>query len=124
MADDLPQLMLALAEIQPGQEGSRLWTQIGPDEASHLLCLVCRYAYSVLEGAIRRRQRLLETASRAVKEPAMVGTPQPHLFRDAKGHVHGPMRAARLNQPEVPTAVAEEHQVLSQNTHFAHRVIR
>jgi hypothetical protein len=90
----------------------------------HLLYLVCRYAYSVLKGAVQRRQRLLQAPPRAIKEPAMVGTPQPHLFRDAKGHVHGPMWAARLNQPEVSTAVPEEHQVLRQNADLAHRVVR
>jgi hypothetical protein len=113
VADDLPQLMISLAEVQPGQEWGGLWTQIGPDEPSHLLYLVCAYAYSVLKGAVRRRQRLLQAPPRAVEEPAMVRTPQPYLFRNAEGHVHGPMRAARLNQPEAPTAVAEEHQVLS-----------
>ena len=33
VADDLPQLMLPLTEVQPGQEGNWLWPQIGPDEA-------------------------------------------------------------------------------------------
>src|SRR5262244_3122981 len=109
MADDLSQLMLPFTEVQPGQEGSRLWPQIGPDEAPHLLHLIRRYAYSVLEGAVRRRQRLFQAPPCAIEEPAMVGTPQPHLFRHAKGHVHSPVRAARLNQPQAPTAVAEEH---------------
>src|SRR5262245_12329779 len=77
MADDLPQFMLSLAEVQPGQEGSRLWPQIGPDEPSHLLYLVGSYAYSILKGAVRRRQRLLQAPPRAVEEPAMIGTSQP-----------------------------------------------
>jgi hypothetical protein len=66
--------MFPLAEVQPWQEGRRLWPQIGPDEPSHLLHLVRRYAYSVLEGAVRRRQRLLQASPRTVEEPAMVGT--------------------------------------------------
>jgi hypothetical protein len=112
VADDLPQLVISLAEVQPGQEGNWPWPQIGPDEAPHLLHLISRYAYSILKGAVRRRQRLLQASPRVVKEPAMVGTPQPYLFWNAEGHVHGPVWAARLNQPQVPTAVAEEHQVL------------
>src|ERR1041384_408500 len=97
--------MLPFAEVQPGQEGSRLWPQISPDETSHLLHLIRPYAYSVLKAAVRRCQRLLQAPPRAVEEPAMIGTPQPYLFRNAEGHVHGPMRAARLNQPQAPTAV-------------------
>src|SRR5713101_7362327 len=115
--------MVPLAQAQPGQEGSGLRPQIGPDESPHLLHLVRRYPYSVLEGAVRRRQRLLQAPPPPVKEPAMVGTSQPHLFRNAEGHVHGPMGAPRLNQPQGPTAVPEEHQILPQNTDLAYRVV-
>ena len=122
VADDLPQFVFPLAEIQPGQEGGWLWPQIGPDQAPHLLHFVRGRAHPVLKSAVRRRQRLLQAAPRAVEAPAMVGTAQPHLFRNAEGHVHGAMGTPRPNQPQGPTAVPEEHQILPQNAHRAHRV--
>src|SRR5688572_22078174 len=99
--------------------GSWLRPQIGPDKAPHLLHLVRCRPNLVLEGTVRRRQRLLQALPCAVEAPAMVGTPQPHLLRNAEFHVHVPMGAPGPNEPQVPTSVLEEHQVLPQNTYLA-----
>src|SRR5205085_5718283 len=93
------------------------------DRAAELLGEVALYLHAVLEAAPRRLAGLRDALPGRVVGPAVVGAPQALVGDVAGRQVDTAVGALRLDQAELPSRVAEQHEVLAHEAH-RHRLLR
>ena len=68
-------------------------------------------------------RRLLYALALQVEQPAVIGTAQALLLRDAVEHVHGPVRTPLGGDPVFTGWSPVEHQILTEQAHGLGRSI-
>ena len=107
-------------------EGRRLRAEVSPDQPAQLLDRVRLDDRPLFEGAVRRLHvlgRLFQAAAGVVVQPAVIGTAQADLLRDAEHHLDSTMQAAVADQTQIAAAVAVKNQVLTQQPHLLRRLL-
>ncbi len=68
-------------------------------------------------------ERLLETAARAVEEPAVIVAAEPAVLLHAVTEIRTPVRAVAVQEPVASVGVPVQHEVLAHDAHGPRRVL-
>ena len=102
------------------QQRPRLRAEIGEQHAVELFDRIGRGLDLVLEADVLGLVGLVQAVARVAEFPAVIGTPDAVLGRDAVKQRRAAMRALFLDQAAAALTVAKQHQVLAEQAH-AHR---
>ena len=116
-AHEQPVFLAIIEELVVGQERRLVRAQIREDHAAALDARVGEMTHFVFVRALRRLGRHLEHAARDVEEPAVVEAAQAAVFDSAVAEIGAAMRAQKAEQSRPAGIVAEENEILAEDSH-------
>src|SRR5215813_10010487 len=111
-------------QVIAGQQWHRFRTDVREHKPSRFPGMIGPVLDTVLESAVFRFGRLLQTFATSVIKPAMVTAANPVVFDPPKLECCAAMGAVKVEQPQLSATIAEENKVFAEKPHFDRPALR
>src|SRR5215468_440784 len=111
-------------QVVTGKQRRRFRTDVREHKASRFPGMIGWVLDTVLEGAVFRFGRLLQTFATSVIKPAVVTAANTVIFDPPKLKRCAAMGAVKIEQPQLVTTIAEENKVFAEKPYFDRSALR